>query len=78
MPDFTSAENDGLGVGGVTAGGPAAGAGMKKGDKIVALDGMEVTNIYDYMSRLKKLKPGQRITVDIMRDGQKLVLIADL
>jgi hypothetical protein len=27
---------------------------------------------------LKKLKPGQRITVDIMRDGQKLVLIADL
>ena len=78
MPDFTSAENNGLGVGGVTAGGPASAAGMKKGDRITALDGMEVTNIYDYMSRLKKLKPGQRITVDIVRDGVMQVLIVDL
>ncbi|PIY30912.1 MAG: hypothetical protein COZ08_10250, partial [Bacteroidetes bacterium CG_4_10_14_3_um_filter_42_6] len=67
MPDFTNTENNGLGVGGVTAGGPASAAGMKKGDRITSLDGMEVTNIYDYMARLKKLKPGQRITVDIVR-----------
>jgi len=78
MPDFTSSENNGLGVGGVTAGGPASAAGMKKGDRITALDGMEVTNIYDYMARLKKLKPGQRITVDIVRDGELMVLIVDL
>ncbi|MFA5417357.1 MAG: M20/M25/M40 family metallo-hydrolase [Bacteroidales bacterium] len=78
MPDFTNTENNGLGVGGVTAGGPASAAGMKKGDRITALDGMEVTNIYDYMARLKKLKPGQRITVDIVRDGQKQVLIVAL
>jgi S1-C subfamily serine protease len=51
---------------------------MKKGDRITSLDGMEVTNIYDYMARLKKLKPGQRITVDIVRDGQKQVLIVAL
>ena len=78
MPDFTNTENNGLGVGGVTAGGPASAAGMKKGDRITSLDGMEVTNIYDYMARLKKLKPGQRITVDIVRDGQKQVLIVAL
>lgn len=78
MPDFTATENDGLGVGGVTAGGPASKAGMLKGDKIVALNGMAITNIYDYMNRLKKLKPGETISVDIVRDGNKKVLVVVL
>lgn len=75
MPDFTSTANDGLGVGGVTAGGPGHTAGMLKGDKIVAIEGMPVTNIYDYMARLKKLKPGQCISVDIIRNGEKQILV---
>ncbi len=75
MPDFASTANDGLGVGDVTPGGPASIAGMKKGDKIVSIEGMPVTNIYDYMARLKKLKPGQRVSVDIMRDGEKVILM---
>ncbi len=75
MPDFASTENNGLGVGGVTPDGPAYYAGMKKGDKIVAIEGLPVTNIYDYMARLKKLKPGQRVSVDIMRNGKKKILM---
>jgi peptidase M28-like protein/PDZ domain-containing protein/PA domain-containing protein len=75
MPDFTSTTNDGLGVGGVTPGGPGAIAGMLKDDKIVAIEGLPVTNIYDYMARLKKLKPGQRISVDIIRNGEKKILM---
>lgn len=78
MPDFTSKENNGLGVGGVTQGGPASNAGMLKGDRIIAIDGMEVTNIYDYMNRLKKLKPGQTVSVDIIRENKKKVLIVVL
>ncbi len=78
VPDFTSSENNGLGVGGVRADGPADQGGMQKGDVITALDGMEVTNIYDYMARLKKLKSGQIITVDVMRDGEKVVLLVQL
>ncbi len=78
MPDFTSTESDGLGVGGVTKGAAADRAGMLKGDKIVGLNGMPVTTIYDYMNRLKQLKPGQRVNVDIIRNGEKLVLIVDL
>ncbi len=78
MPDFTSSENNGLGVGGVTNGGPASKAGMEKGDRIVAIDGMEIANIYDYMNRLKKLKPGQTISVDIVRDNEKKVLVVVL
>ena len=78
MPDFTATENDGLGVGGVTAGGPASKAGMLKGDKIVAINGMAITNIYDYMNRLKKLKPGETISVDIIRNDNKKVLVVVL
>lgn len=78
VPDFTSSENNGLGVGGVRSGGPAEKGGLLKGDIIVALDGMEVTNIYDYMARLKKLEAGQIITVDVMREGKKVVLLVQL
>ncbi len=78
VPDFTSSENDGLGVGGVRTDGPADKAGMQKGDVIIALDGMEVANIYDYMARLKKLETGQIITVDVLRDGEKVVLLVQL
>lgn len=78
MPDFTGTGTDGLGVGGVTKGGPADKAGMKKGDMITAIEGMAVGNIYDYMNRLKQLKPGQRVNVDVKRGSEQLVLIVDL
>lgn len=78
MPDFGSSSDDGLGVGGVRPGGPASKAGLLKGDKIVAIEGKSVKNIYDYMHRLKELNTGQVITVDIMRDGKKVVMIVQL
>jgi hypothetical protein len=78
MPDFTSSVESGLGVGGVKKDGPAYKGGMLKGDVITAMDGKEIKDIYDYMNRLKKLQPGQRISVDVMRNGQKEVLIIEL
>ena len=78
MPDFTGSEQEGLGVGGVRKDGPADRGGMLKGDVITALDGKPVKNIYDYMNRLKKLEAGQRIAVDVIRDGKKEVLIIQL
>ncbi len=78
MPDFASGSNDGLYVDDVRKGGPADNGGMKKGDKIVAINGKPVGNIYDYMARLKKLSAGQTITVDIIRDGKTEVLLIQL
>lgn len=78
MPDFTAASSDGLRVDAVRKAGPADKGGMKKGDVIVALDGLEVTNIYDYMSRLKKLEAGRVVTVDVMRNNKKIVLLISL
>lgn len=79
MPDFTgSSEVKGLGVGGVKKDGPAYKGGMLKGDVIVAIDGKAVNDIYDYMNRLKELKQGQVIAVDVMREGSVKVLIIQL
>ncbi len=78
MPDVTSSENDGLGVDGTRKGGPAEVGGIKKGDKIVAIDGKPVTNIYEYMGRLKSLEAGQRVSVDVIREGKREVLIIQL
>lgn len=78
MPDYAGLEERGLRVDAVTKGKPADLGGMKKGDIITALDGKKVGNIYDYMSRLQSLESGQTISVDIIRDNKKTVLIIPL
>lgn len=75
VPDMVSNDNNGLRVDGVRKGGPADGAGILKGDRIVSIEGQPVTNIYDYMARLGKLKPGQVASVEIIRNEVKQILI---
>lgn len=78
MPDFSGQSDKGLRADQVTNGGPAFKAGMLKGDLIVAIEGKPVKNIYEYMSRLKQLQKGQLISVDVLRDGKKVVLLVQL
>ena len=78
VPDFASTDKKGLGVDGVRKDGPADRGGIKKGDLIVAMNGQLVTNIYDYMSRLQKLKHGQTVIVEVIRNGKKEVLLIQL
>jgi S1-C subfamily serine protease len=51
---------------------------MLKGDIIVAIDEKPVGNIEDYMFRLSQLKPGQRVTVEVMRNGERELLLIQL
>lgn len=78
MPNFGKSDNKGLKIDAVTPGGAAYNGGIKKGDVIVAIEGGDIHNIYEYMARMGKLKPGQTITIDIMREGVKKVLIIQL
>ncbi len=78
MPDFASEETRGLRVDFVRPGGPAKKGGMIKGDIITAIDGMPVGDIYEYMGRLKKLEAGKIITVDVIREDKKEVLLVQL
>lgn len=75
IPDMVSSENNGLRIDGTKKGGPAESAGLIKGDRIISINGNQVTNIYDYMTRLGDLKPGDRANVEAMRGEQKLVFI---
>jgi aminopeptidase YwaD len=78
MPDFAGVIKNGLRADAVTPGKPAALGGMKKGDIITAINGKSVNNIQDYMSRMGQLKHGQTISVEILRNGKKEVLLIQL
>jgi hypothetical protein len=78
MPDFASENTKGLRADMVIKDRPAYRAGMQNGDIIVAMEGKSVGDIYEYMARLKEFKKGQRISVDVMRGNEKLVLIVEL
>jgi hypothetical protein len=78
MPDFAGNVKNGLRADFVTPGKPAAAGGMLKGDIIVAIENKPVNNIEEYMFRMSQLKPGQTITVDVMRNGNREVLLIQL
>lgn len=78
MPDFAGNVKNGLRADFVTPGKPAALGGMKKGDIITSINGMTVNNIQDYMFRMSQLKHGQTISVEVLRDNKKVILLIQL
>lgn len=55
-------------LGTVVAGGPAANAGLKAGDRITAINGESITDFRDIVSRVSS-RPGETLTFDYTRDG---------
>jgi len=54
----------------VVAGSPAARAGLRPGDLIVGLGDEEVGTVEDFLAALRKHEPGDRVDVQILRDGR--------
>jgi len=75
MPDFAGVVKNGVRADFVTPGKPAALGGMQKGDIITFINGKQVNNIQDYMFRMGQLKHGQTISVEVLRGGEKVVLV---
>jgi hypothetical protein len=73
MPNYES-EKEGVIVGDVSAGGPAAKGGVKAGDRIVEISGKAVTNINTYMVIMAQQRGGQTIDVGVIRDGKRITL----
>ncbi|HPG41921.1 MAG TPA: M20/M25/M40 family metallo-hydrolase [bacterium] len=78
IPDFAATRVKGLKIADVQKGRRASITGVKKGDIIVALDGAPVNNINDYRNRLSELRTGQIISMEIVREGERQVLIMAL
>jgi serine protease DegQ len=52
-------------------GGPAAKAGLRPGDVIVAIDDARIETVEDLFSELRQRKPGSRVRLTIIRDGRQ-------
>jgi S1-C subfamily serine protease len=64
----------GVVVTGVQQGGPAASAGIKTGDVIVAVNRKPVANTDDLATVLASVKPNTKIPVAVVRNGARLTL----
>jgi len=50
---------------------PAEVAGLKTGDKVLRVDGVEVNTWYDMVSNIRD-KVGKKVTIDVERNGERL------
>jgi S1-C subfamily serine protease len=62
----------------VTAGTPAAKAGLQVGDLVVELDAQAVTSKDDLVGRIRDHQPGDRVTLKVVRDGKEQTVTATL
>jgi serine protease Do len=61
-------------VTGVEPGSPAAAAGLKTGDVIVALDGAPIGRSAELPARVAGMKPGQRASLEVLRERRPQTL----
>jgi len=73
-PTYGGSDGEGYEISGVIEGGAAARAGMRGTDRIYSIGGRKVTDIHTYMEALRPYKPGEKIEVIVLRDGEKVTL----
>lgn len=66
--------SDGLYVQEVAPGGPADQAGLRQGDVLLGMVGAPPVSARDLHTKLRQLAPGTRITLRVLRDGQRVEL----
>ena len=74
-PDQTE---DGAVVAAIAAGGPAAGSGLRTGDRITSLDGRAIKEPVDLSTAVLDRKPGDRVKLEVDRDGQQRTIEVQL
>jgi serine protease Do len=68
---YNLAVDHGIIVREVDANGPAARAGIRQGDIIVAVDGRRINNWNDFIRELFTKRPGDQVRVEIARNGDR-------
>jgi putative serine protease PepD len=69
---------DGALVQEVTQGSPADKAGLRVGDLVVAVDGQAVQSYSELGARIRAHKPGDKVTLKVIRDGNETTVTATL
>jgi S1-C subfamily serine protease len=73
VPDYLY-DGQGMRIDGTTDGKPAARAGLRRGDVVIALGDQPVAGMTGYMEALSKFDTGQETTVTVLREGGVLTL----
>lgn len=55
----------------VLEGTPAAEAGLREGDIITRIDGADIQSMIELSSQIQRRSPGETVTLDVIRDGEK-------
>jgi hypothetical protein len=71
IPDMSGSPG-GVRFNGVRAGSPADSAGLQAGDILVRLGDQAVNDLYDMTAALRAHSPGDRVTVVVLRDGERI------
>lgn len=75
---FGLSEAKGALVADVSKGSPAEKAGIRRGDVIRKVDGKEVPTVSDLQREIRSHRPGERVLLEIWRDGKSVTLEAVL
>jgi len=71
IPSYTDSDS-GLVLDGVRDDSPAAKAGLKAGDKIIRLAGVDVKNIQDYVKALGEMQPDKEYDITVIRGTETI------
>ncbi len=74
VPDMASGESGGVLITGVSKGSPAEVGGMKGGDKIIKIGDYDVPDLVGMTDALRAYRPGDKVVVIVVRDGQTMGL----
>jgi hypothetical protein len=77
IPDLED-NHVGVRLAGVSAGSPAARAGLREGDIIIEFAGSKVHNLEDLAALLRTKKPGDEVDIVVLRTGKPVSLKATL
>lgn len=78
IESITADGSPGILIGGLYAKGPAALAGMQKGDRIVSYDGQPIASLEELLEKLAAGRAGDQVAVGVERDGQMVGLVVTL
>ena len=77
VPDFTPVDY-GVLLGGVSEGGPASEADLRKGDIVIRIGDHDVADLQGMTDALAEHYPGDRVIVTFLRDGRRMTTTAIL
>ncbi len=75
---FRLPEPRGALIAGVVRGGPADRAGLKPGDVLLTLAGVEITNSSTMLNQIAAIKPGETAQMRVIRRGQEISLTVNM